>query len=215
MGKLFVIPAAESHVAAILRRGPSAWYHLIRWDTQHDQFMHGAWVKGRIYEDHCDVSSDGALFIYAIHQGSRGRTEFTHAWTALSRFPWLSALAVWPKGTTYGGGGRFVRHRKLALRTVWHDRLRQLGPPISDLKIVTAPAELHQSADLVPDADWSGQDYAGKIIFTKGDRVFRQERGGGRLIADFSDLKPNPQPAPEWAARPLTTSRDDHRRRSS
>lgn len=215
MGKLFIIPAAQAHVAAILRRGPSAWFHLIRWDTLHDQFMHGAWVKGRIYEESCDLSPDGGLFIYAIHQGSRGGTEFTHAWTALSRFPWLSALAVWPQGTTYGGGGRFVGPRKLELRAVWHDPLRTLGPPLTDIKIVNASPEPHRSAGVVPYADWSGQDYEGNVIFTKGDLVFRQTRGRDQLIADFSDLKPDPQPAPEWATRPMaTTTHDQHRRRT-
>ena len=50
MAKLFVILAQREHAAVILRRGPSAWYHVIQWDTRRDSFVHGAWIKGRIYD---------------------------------------------------------------------------------------------------------------------------------------------------------------------
>lgn len=207
MAKLFVIPARNAPIAAIIRRGPSAWYHLIRWDTRRDQFEHGAWFKGRIYEDKCDLSPDGALFLYFVHQGSRGETKFTHAWTAVSRFPWLTAIAVWPQGTTYGGGGRFIGARDIALRAFCYDSGPKTHPdyPPRGLRVVDAEAELHRSADLVPDADWSGYDFAGKIIYTKGDGVYRRERRTDRLVADFSELKPDPQPPPHWAEKPLVS----------
>ena len=79
-----------------------------------DRFVHGAWFKGRIYEEKCDVSPDGRLLLFFVHQGSRAGTQFTHAWTAISRVPWLQALVVWPQATTYSGGGRFIDNRSLA-----------------------------------------------------------------------------------------------------
>ncbi len=48
---LFVILARESPTALILRRGPSRWVQLIRWDTLHDTFEPGAWFHGRIYRE--------------------------------------------------------------------------------------------------------------------------------------------------------------------
>jgi hypothetical protein len=79
MAKLFVIPAKNEPSAVVLRRGPSAWHHVIQWDTRRDRFVHGAWIKGRIYEEKCDVSPDGQLLLYFVHQGSRHQAQFTHS----------------------------------------------------------------------------------------------------------------------------------------
>ena len=62
--RLFVIPARDVAKAVIIRRGPSAWHHLIAWDTKRDVFEHGAWFRGRIYPERCDLSPDGELFLY-------------------------------------------------------------------------------------------------------------------------------------------------------
>ena len=206
MARLFVIPARDESVAVILRRGPSAWYHVILWDTRRDIFTHGAWLKGRIYEEKCDLSPDGKLFVYFVHQGSRGGTEYTHAFTAVSRPPWLHALILWPQETTYGGGGRFVGDRQLALRPLWHEPLRDTHPeyPVCGIEIVDAPAKLHQSSGEVPDADWCGRDQKGRLIYTRGGVICYRHRGRDEVIADFSDLEPDPQPAPEWARRSLS-----------
>jgi hypothetical protein len=42
-------------------------------------------------------------------------TEYTYAWTAVSRPPWLTALALWPKGDCWWGGGLFAFNRTLVL----------------------------------------------------------------------------------------------------
>ena len=199
MARLFVIPARDEPVAVVLRRGPSAWYHVILWDTRRDIFTHGAWFKGRIYEEKCDLSPDGKLFVYFVHQGRRGGTQLTHAWTAVSRPPWLHALILWPQGMTYGGGGRFVGRRQLALRG------GEAHPdyPVRGVEIVNAPAELHCSGDEVPDADWCGRDQTGRLIFTRGGLIYHRDRRRDEIVADFSNLQPNPEPAPAWARRPL------------
>lgn len=199
VAKLFVICAKREPIAVILRRGPSAWYHVIQWNTRRDSFVHGAWIKGRIYEEKCDVSPDGRLLLYFIHQGSRAGTEFTDSWTAISRVPWLKALVVWPQGTTYGGGGRFDNSSTITLRGA--------GPPLPDYQprafkvINTASPPVHCSTDEVPDADWCGHDHDGRVIYTRADQLFRREKNHDTLVADFTDLTPNPQPAPDWASK--------------
>ncbi len=203
MARLFVIPAKLEPTAVILRRGPSRWYHVIKWDTQRDTFEHGAWVKGRIYEDKCDVSPDGRLLLYFIHQGSRFRTPFTDAWTAISRVPWLQALVVWPQGQTYGGGGRFLSEAAVTLRGVHSSPLDEF--PAHGIKVAgndwdTPPQQ--PTAD-VPDADWCGRDHGDRIIFSRGGLLFRRSKDKDILIADFTDLTPDPQAAPDWAGRPL------------
>src|SRR3954468_5070913 len=172
MPKLFVIPAREETTAVILRRGPSEWYHVIQWDMRRDRFAHGAWLKGRIYEEKCDISPDGRLFVYFVHQGSRAGTQFTHAWTAISHVPWLEALVVWPQGTTYGGGGRFIDNQSLALRGVLHPALDEF--PLRGVRIVKADAEEHHPTDDVPGADWCGRDRDDQIIFARAGRLFRR-----------------------------------------
>lgn len=200
MAKLFVIPARDEPMAVILRRGPSAWYHVIQWDMRRDLFVHGAWFKGRIYEEKCDVSPDGRLFVYFVHQGSRHGTQFTHAWTAISRVPWLKALAVWPQKMTYGGGGRFSDNRSLTVRAL-DPALEEF--PSRCVRLLNEEAPEHCSSDEVPGAEWCGRDHQDRVIFTRAGRLYRREKRTDTLIADFTDLTPNPQPAPDWASRPL------------
>lgn len=201
MVKLFVIPAKDAPVAAILRRGPSKWYHVIQWDTRRDVFSSGAWFKGRIYEEKCDVSPDGRLFLYFVLKGSRSRTDFTHAWTAVSRLPWLHALVLWPQGTTYGGGGRFIDNRTVSVRGV--PDLVHKDFPLRGLWAIRANAPVHVTTNDVPDADWCGRDHRGNIVFSRSGQLFRREKSVDRLIADFTDMVPRPEAAPGWATRPL------------
>ena len=203
MGYLFIIPARDEPVALILRRGPTDWYHLIQWDTRRDTFTHGAWMKGRIYEEKCDLSTDGRLFIYVVRKMNSRDAGFTHAWTAISRPPWLHALVVWPQGTTYGGGGRFI-----GPQTLWGDRRTETHAdyPLPDrLKFLmdSPKPEPRETKSIVPDADWSGEDQAGHVIYTRGYQLFRRIKRRDVLVADFADLKPDPAPPPEWATRPL------------
>ena len=53
--RLFVILAREAPVGVIFRRGPAGQTLLIKWDTAHDTFEYGQWLKGRIYERRCDL----------------------------------------------------------------------------------------------------------------------------------------------------------------
>jgi hypothetical protein len=158
-------------------------------------------VKGRIYEEKCDVSPDGQLLLYFILQGSRSGTEFTHAWTAISRVPWLEALVLWPQATTYGGGGRFIGNRSVALRGVLDAPLKDF--PLRGIEIVDGETSVQQTTGEVPDTDWCGRDQEDRVIFTRAGKLFRRMKRSDALVADFTELTPNPQPAPEWAGRSL------------
>jgi len=107
--KLFVILARQAPVGVIFRRGPSEWIQLIRWNTADDTFEEGQWLHGRIYAKRCDLSPDGTKLLYfaAKYRDSTYDASYTHAWTAVSKPPWLTALALWPKGDTWAGGGLF------------------------------------------------------------------------------------------------------------
>jgi hypothetical protein len=206
--RLFVVMASHAPVAVIIARGPSRWTHLSLWDTETELVTSGAWFKGRLYESKCDLSPDGALFLYAAFKGGRAQTPFTDSWTAISRPPWLYALALWPVGTTYGGGGRFVGPRQVSLRGV--------GAPHPDfpprgLEWTSSHPALHASGDHVEGADWSGRDQRDRVAFARDGQLFVRDRTKDRLVHDFRGQKPSPLEAPAWARAPIASTR--HRAR--
>jgi hypothetical protein len=108
---LFVILAREAPRAVILRRGPSRSVLQVGWDTGTDRFTEGQWLRGRIYERRCDLSPNGELLLYfAAKWGTPMKT-----WSAISRVPWFTALALYPKGDAWGGGGLFEGPRSVVL----------------------------------------------------------------------------------------------------
>lgn len=119
----------------------------------------------------------------------------------MSRTPWLHALVLWPQGTTYGGGGRFVDDRQLVLRGVTQQPHKDF--PLRGLNVIQGETPLHTTIGEVSDADWCGRDQEGRVIFSNDARLFRRLKSGDKLLADFSDLKPRPEPAPDWATRTL------------
>jgi hypothetical protein len=102
--RLWVIFAREAPVGVIFRRGPSRQVQLIKWHLDIDTFEYGQWFKGRIYERRCDLSPKGTLLIYFAATYKRP----LFSWTAVSKPPWLTAVALWPKGDGWNGGGRFL-----------------------------------------------------------------------------------------------------------
>jgi hypothetical protein len=109
--RLYVLLARESPAAVVFRRGPTKQVLLLSWDTATDRFEEGQWLKGRIYERRCDLSPAGDLLLYFA---ANWKLPY-QSWTAISRPPFLSALALWPKGDAWGGGGQFVTRDEIAL----------------------------------------------------------------------------------------------------
>lgn len=200
--RLYVLVAKRKPIAVILLRGPTKWYHVIRWDMVNDTFEHGAWFKGRIYEERCDISPDGELLLYFALQGSRWSTSYKGTWTAISRIPWLHALTLWPEGSTWSGGGYFTDDRSVTLEV--NGLHTHPHHPAIGLKVAAAGSRRTTNfLNLVNDANWSGYDHNTQIIYTKDGKLFRQHVNGDTELADFNNLEPAPEDAPEWAKRPL------------
>ena len=108
--RLYAILARESPIGVIFRRGPSKRVQLIHWNTDTDTFTPGQWFHGRIYEHRGDLSPDGTKLIYFAQKINPHTIEsdYSYAWTAISKPPYLTALALWPKGSCWGGGGLFL-----------------------------------------------------------------------------------------------------------
>lgn len=109
--RLYVLTARFTSRAVVFRRGPSQQVLLLGWNTSTDRFDERQWLKGRIYERRCDLSPDGDLLLYFA---ASYRPPY-FSWSALSRPPWLTALALWPKGDGWGGGGHFETQNSIAL----------------------------------------------------------------------------------------------------
>src|SRR5580704_1663034 len=111
MSSLFAIMARRAPVAVIFRRGPSKQVLLVKWHLDTDKLEYGQWLKGRIYERRCDLSPSGNLLIYF----AASFKPPLYSWTAISKPPFLTALALWPKGDTWGGGGVFDSEASIQL----------------------------------------------------------------------------------------------------
>jgi hypothetical protein len=114
---LYAIVARRAPVAVVFRHGPTRQVELLRWDLLTDEVEAGQWLKGRIYERRSDLSPDGTLLAYFA-----GKYETPlRTWTAISRPPFLTALAMWPKGDAWGGGGLFEDQRTFLLNHKAHE----------------------------------------------------------------------------------------------
>ena len=116
--RLFCIPAGRAPIVAVLRRGPSAWSHLGRWDVARHVYEPGAWIKANLYPQRCDLSPDGRWFCYFTLK-SNARWKAGETYVAISRLPWLTALAAWRTCGTWTMGLHFVEDRD-----IW-----EVGPP--------------------------------------------------------------------------------------
>ena len=224
--RLSLVFAAEAPVAVIVRRGPSRWAQVTRWNTATDTLETGTWFHGRIYAERCGLSPDGALFVYFAMKYGPVNTAAGYKWTytAISRPPYLTALAMWPQGDTWGGGGRFIDRRTLrlayGLSGTSHpgvaDTTLYMGPlpaahpnhpPVGlrilggldrydpDLSFRTAPAT---------NTHWQGRDHGGRAIEVRDGALYSWNARNERiLLRDFNGDVPQPiAPPPEAAVWP-------------
>jgi hypothetical protein len=134
--RLTALLARDVPLAVILRRGPTRRVQLILWHTDSDTFAEGQWFYGRIYEWGCDLSPDGRHFLYLARKTEtpeRRASTTTHKWTALSHPPYFTALALWPHGDDWEGGGVFRSDRSLWLN---YDRRKLKKRLYKDISIV-------------------------------------------------------------------------------
>jgi hypothetical protein len=110
--RLHVIPARSAPVAAVIARGPTDWFQVLRWDTAAGIVEPGAWLHGTLYPRRCDVSPDGSLLCAFVRAS---RPPPWDAYFAVSKLPWLTALAAWRIGSTYAAPCQFHPDGALAL----------------------------------------------------------------------------------------------------
>ncbi len=111
--RISFIFARQEPTAIILVRTHIKWVRLIRWNIKNDSFEFGHWFHGTINPHHCDLSPDGSLFIYFAATYHPKDTSTRGTWVAISKPPWLTALALWPIGDAWGGDCTFIDNKRI------------------------------------------------------------------------------------------------------
>ncbi len=104
--RVFCIPDPTATVAAVLQRRPGKWWRVGRWDWATGAYEAGAWFSGSLYPQRCDLSPGGRWFCYFAFK-SESDWPAGECYTAVSRLPWLRALAAWREIGTYSRGFTF------------------------------------------------------------------------------------------------------------
>jgi hypothetical protein len=107
--RIYVLLARKAATALVFRRGPTKNVLLLRWNLVEDTITEGQWLRGHIYERRCDLSPSGEHLVYFA---AKWRGKYP-SFTAVSRPPYLTALALWEGMGAWGGGGHFPNERTL------------------------------------------------------------------------------------------------------
>lgn len=110
--RIHLIPAKEAPYVAIIRRKPSRWFHIVRWNTETDAVEHGSWFWGSFYPKRCDVSFDGQWMIYLAYDMAHGEDR---PWNGVCRLPFLKTIAECENVGAWLGGGYWRDKRTLLL----------------------------------------------------------------------------------------------------
>ncbi len=102
--RLFVIIAREAPVAVIFRQGPKDHTRLIKWRLDTGTFEYGQWLTAKVYERRSDLSPSGEYLICGISRKKPSYMPGMSEWTTISKIPYFSALVLWPKTKSAGGG---------------------------------------------------------------------------------------------------------------
>lgn len=118
-GRLHLLPARAAPIVVIIRRKPTDWTHVIRWNTATDEFEHGSWLHGKIYHLRSDVSFDGQWLVY-FAMGMKARV-----WDDVCPVLSLKRPAnAWASGTYFGGG--YFAAADLAMLHGWGQSVDEL-----------------------------------------------------------------------------------------
>ncbi len=133
--RLYGIHAAHAPIVAVFRRGPSNWWHILKWDYRAGVVERGAWLRGKLYPRRSSLSHDGMyLFTFILkHPGwidmpnpysGLNNLETRTTWSQVSKLPWLTALAAWAEMGTWTSGFWFAQANPEA-QACWGE----IGPP--------------------------------------------------------------------------------------
>jgi hypothetical protein len=218
------ILARDGRSVAIFRRGPTRWTLLLRWWLRSDRIEEGQWLGGHVYPERSDLSPDGTYLLYFAGDWRRSRGFGTY--TVVSRMPFFTALALWPVGDTWCGGGLFASPRRVALdhrsskMTLapgfsvpkgW--RVEQIPLPRPQASLDAYIGNAVERARLLRDgwvvADGTAQrDTHGSLIAIEPPLTFSRPQPGGTIILSWltHGLRRTNGPSRQHSVRLVTSS---------
>jgi hypothetical protein len=114
--QISVVLARSTARGVVLRRGAKDSARLILWDTGTDEFVWGDSFKGYANGRQCDLSPEGARFVYFVRpHGWTSSGWLLPGWTAVCEPPDPTPLALWRKCDDSTGGGTFMESGLLRL----------------------------------------------------------------------------------------------------
>jgi hypothetical protein len=213
--RLYLFFARDRRAAVILRRARDRQYDLIVWDRASGRFEHGQTIRKHVVPESCALAPDGAHFLYAVRNADPMGAAGEY-YTAISRPPYFTALALFPHAGPWPLGGRFLDRATFLLeddqaedRIGRAERLTRLvrGKVAkgcsSGLRLVSgAPAPLSKAALAEgagegTDRAWQATERA--LHDTLGGALYRRRGLDLELIHDFRTLEPRFVRAPyDW-----------------
>ncbi len=128
-----MLHARKANFSVIFRKGPAKWTQVLKWNTETDKIIAGQWFKGSFYPGKSDLSPYGNYLIYFAAKFKDETNKY--AWTAISKPPYLTAIALWKQNDTFDGGGLFESTRKIYLNINKEDAKPEIFPESQGLKI--------------------------------------------------------------------------------
>lgn len=152
--RVFGIVATEAPMVVLFRRGPSKLTQMLTWNLETDEITPGQWIRGKVFIHRCDLSPDGQLLVAAISNYSADKNReaaeqyglasyATSFWTAVSRPPYFTALALWFMGPSYNGGGIWLDAHTLGFNNQPYaaDEAKPMGKGYRRIELHLGPSE--------------------------------------------------------------------------
>jgi hypothetical protein len=182
-----VLFAPEAQVAVVLRRGPSKWTQMWRWDVATDRFEKGQWIHGYLHDD-STLSPDGRYLIARVMSGDQH--------TVLCRPPFFTALAVTVNSLCVTGAW-FLADGSVQGRL---DEIRVPGCPLR----IESPRQVGirrvENFPIESTEDWSfGHDRRGRKIALHEGKIGVVREDGIRWLKDFAPYEPEDVAPPKRA----------------
>jgi hypothetical protein len=182
--RLQILMAQDTRVGLVIRHGPPKSVCTMRWDRSRDKFVLGQWMRGRIDTETCNLSPNGDFFLYTARKNSAIHWRVI-AWTAVSRVPYLKAIAYYPHR---GEGGWFLSDSEYCIPGGWREEEDREHPAIRRVESVSPKPSLYSAR--MEDHGWSIEDttakFAGHIEFVRqagsGWELRHRQGQGYRLI---------------------------------
>jgi hypothetical protein len=196
---LYGFLASEAPIGVILRRGPSKFVQMIKWNTDDDTFELGQWFKGRVYEGRSDLSIDGSIFGYEARKfdGITMRDKgFGEWWSAMSRPPYFTALVVSGHASTLGpdkstkgiipDGWQFRGSKRNGWAINPADDFREKEIPSTSCSLIARnhskfpwnygdirySVRINSRELLLDDVHWIDIDQRGRLVFARAGKLF-------------------------------------------